>query len=66
MTTIAYAAPHGPCPQEIRWEIAQLERRLRTMGLDGDCAYERALSQAYDALLLQKRRQLAALREAGL
>lgn len=65
MTAIAYAAPHGPCPREIRREIAQLERRLRTMGLDGDCAYERALSQAYDALLLQKRRQLAALREAG-
>ncbi|MAT65402.1 MAG: hypothetical protein CMN57_07130 [Gammaproteobacteria bacterium] len=62
----ATAAPlHRPCPQELRLEIAQLERRLRTMGLDGDCAYERALSQAYDALLVQKRRELAAIRESG-
>lgn len=63
----ATAAPfHRPCPQALRLEIAQLERRLRTVGLDGDCAYERALSQAYDALLLQKRRELAAIRESGL
>ncbi|WP_125181843.1 hypothetical protein [Thiohalobacter thiocyanaticus] len=66
MKTITAVPSHPSCPREIRQEIAQLERRLRTMGLDGDCAYERALSQAYDALLLQKRRQLAALREAGL
>lgn len=65
MKATAPAQHHPACPQEIRQEIAQLERRLRTMGLDGDCAYERALSQAYDALLIQKRRQLAALREAG-
>mgnify|MGYP005845361007 CR=1 FL=1 len=65
MKAVATAQSHPVCPQEIRQEITQLERRLRSMGLDGDCAYERALSQAYDALLIQKRRQLAALREAG-
>jgi len=28
-----------------------LERRLRTMGVDGDCAYERALTTVYHQLL---------------
>ena len=40
-------------------EIKLLENRLHTMGLDGDCAYERALSKVYDSLLIQRRRQLA-------
>ena len=42
-------------------EIKLLENRLETMGLDGDCAYERALSKVYDSLLIQRRRQLASL-----
>jgi len=46
---------------EIAEEIAMLEARLHSVGLDGDCAYERALSKVYDALLVQRRRQLASL-----
>lgn len=46
-------------------EIAMLESRLAIMGLDGDCAYERALSQVYHSLLTQRRSQLAALRTSS-
>lgn len=46
------------CLQE---EIAVLERRLDAMGLDGDCAYERAISKVYIDLVATRKQQLAAL-----
>ncbi|WJW75017.1 hypothetical protein QVG61_10985 [Thiohalobacter sp. IOR34] len=55
-----------PLAKHLREEIALLEARLSTLGLDGDCAYERALSGAYSRLLEERRSQLAALRAAGL
>lgn len=42
-------------------EIAVLERRLDDMGLDGDCAYERAISKVYINLLASRKQQVAAL-----
>ncbi len=37
--------------EQIAELTAYLERRLRTMGADGDCAYERALTTVYHQLL---------------
>ena len=42
-------------------EIAVLERRLDAMGLDSDCAYERAISKVYINLVASRKKQLAAL-----
>ena len=42
-------------------EIAVLERRLDDMGMDGDCAYERAISKLYINLVASRKQQLAAL-----
>ena len=57
-----------PCHRSVAGlldEIRTLEARLAAVGLDGDCAYERALSQIYDRLLRERRDQLAAIRHAG-
>jgi hypothetical protein len=43
-------------------EIATLESRLEDMGIDGDCAYERAMSRVYTDMVQDRKRQLAALR----
>jgi hypothetical protein len=45
----------------LREEIALLERRLDDMGVDGDCAYERAMSKVYINLVANRKQQLAAL-----
>jgi hypothetical protein len=45
----------------LRQEIAFFESRLNEMGEKGDCAYEHALSKAYQLLLRERRDQLAAL-----
>ena len=45
----------------LRQEIAFFETRLDEMGEQGDCAYERALSRAYEVLLRERRSQLAQL-----
>lgn len=45
----------------LRQEIAYFERRLREMGDEGDCAYERALTRVYRLLLKERRDQLTAL-----
>ncbi len=42
-------------------EIATLERRLEDMGLDGDCAYERAISRLYTGMVEDRKQQLAVL-----
>lgn len=44
-------------------EIAALEHRLNDMGMDGDCAYERAMSRLYASLLQDRKHQLAVLRQ---
>ena len=40
-------------------EIATLESRLEDMGLDGDCAYERAMSRLYADMVEERKRRLA-------
>ncbi len=42
---------HGGDGHRRSEEIAYLEARLRAMGEEGDCAYERALSRRYSELL---------------
>lgn len=51
--------------QSLMEEIRRLERRVRCMGEDGDCAYERAISRLYVALVKKRKEQLAALRASG-
>lgn len=46
-------------------QIAFFEMRLREMGHEGDCAYERALSRVYHLLLHQRRDQLASLKQTN-
>ena len=45
----------------LRQEIAFFEARLKEMGEAGDCAYEHALSRAYETLLHERRGQLTQL-----
>ena len=45
----------------LRQEIAFFEARLSEMGEQGDCAYEHALSRAYETLLRERRDQLSQL-----
>ncbi|MFZ1326648.1 MAG: hypothetical protein WAT67_11640 [Candidatus Contendobacter sp.] len=45
----------------LRQQIAFFETRLQEMGDQGDCAYEHALSRAYETLLRERRGQLAQL-----
>lgn len=52
---------HADPASDLAEEIELLEARLKTMGMDGDCAYERALSKVYDSLLIERRRKLASL-----
>jgi hypothetical protein len=52
--------------QSLLEEIRNLEGRLCSMGEDGDCAYERAISRLYGALLKKRKEELAALRANGL
>jgi hypothetical protein len=42
-------------------EISILQRRLELMGMDGDCAYEHAISRLYEAMVEERKRQLTAL-----
>jgi hypothetical protein len=50
-------------PETAIWreEIRLLEQRLRSMGEDGDCAYERAMSCLYRAIVAERKRQLTLL-----
>jgi hypothetical protein len=49
--------------ERLRTDIVFLESRLQQMGGDGDCAYERALCQAYRQLLAERRQLLASVAE---
>jgi len=42
-------------------DIKYLENRLEEMGYNGDCAYERAMSQAFEQLISEKKQSLASL-----
>jgi hypothetical protein len=42
-------------------EINALESRLAEMGMDGDCAYERAMTRLYTDLVNDRKRRLAVL-----
>lgn len=55
----AQRAQRGQSLDFLRQEIAFFEGRLTEMGESGDCAYERALSKVYQALLSERRHQLA-------
>lgn len=50
-----------PARLQLLEEIRLLERRLRLMGGDGDCAYERAISTLYQGMVAERWRQLARL-----
>ena len=50
-----------PARLQLMEEIRLLERRLRLMGGDGDCAYERAISTLYQSMVAERRQQLARL-----
>ncbi len=60
--TSAQSSPGKQRALRISEEIAALEHRLDDMGVDGDCAYERAMSRLYSSLLEERKRQLAVLR----
>jgi len=47
--------------RQLAEEIARLEERLQDMGMDGDCAYERAMVRLYVDMVDDRRRQLVAL-----
>lgn len=49
---------------QLQDEIATLESRLNEMGIDGDCAYERAMSRLYTGMVEDRKRRLASLRNA--
>ena len=51
---------------ELLEEIATLESRLHEMGMDGDCAYERAMSKLYLSMVEERKQQLADLRASSL
>jgi hypothetical protein len=55
----------GDAEQTLVEEIAVLEGRLRHLGGDGDCAYERALGARYLVLVEDRKARLLALRSAG-
>lgn len=57
---------HHVQANQLQQELAFYERQLERYYGEGDCAYERALQQAYQTLVEQRQRQLAALRAAGL
>jgi hypothetical protein len=46
---------------ELLDEIAILQRRLELMGMEGDCAYERAISKLYQGMVKKRKQQLTAL-----
>ena len=45
-------------------EIALYQSRINGMGLDGDCAYERALIKVYNDLLARRNLELQKVRTA--
>jgi len=51
--------------QQLKDEITVLQSRLDDMGLDGDCAYERAISRLYTSLVADRKKQLAMLQQTA-
>ena len=52
--------------RELVEEIAALEQRLHSMGMDGDCAYERAISKLYHGMIKKRKQRLAELRVSSI
>ncbi|NJN45332.1 MAG: hypothetical protein HC808_01225 [Candidatus Competibacteraceae bacterium] len=57
----SYAGRGHRAEDYLRQQIAFYEARLDEMGEKGDCAYEHALSRAYQVLLRERKQQLADL-----
>ncbi len=49
---------------QLQDEITTLEIRLEDMGMDGDCAYERAMSRLYADMVEERKLRLAAMGQA--
>lgn len=64
-TTFGFGAGRD-IPDALVEEITALENRIETLGFDGDCAYEHAISRLYQSLVEDRKNCLAALRAAGL
>jgi hypothetical protein len=56
-----YAAKPTAADRQTRMleEIAYLEARLRDIGGNGDCAYEKSLERSYRSLISERRQLLA-------
>ncbi|MCO6412334.1 MAG: hypothetical protein J5I92_06280 [Thiogranum sp.] len=63
-TSAALLPAANPETMRLLEEIATLEQRLHTMGEDGDCAYERAMSTLYRTLVEERKQQLTELMPA--
>jgi hypothetical protein len=63
-TSLSVTVEHDPALQLLE-EIATLERRLDDMGLDGDCAYERAISRLYTGMVEDRKQKLAVLQRSS-
>ncbi len=50
--------------EHLNSEIELYQSRINGMGLDGDCAYERALIKVYNDLLVQRCSELKAIHTA--
>lgn len=46
---------------QLREEISLLEHRIRLMGEDGDCGYERAMTTLYQRMVAERWRHIALL-----
>jgi hypothetical protein len=62
-THLSVAVGHQRALQLLE-EIATLERRLDDMGVDGDCAYERAISRLYTGMVEDRKQKLAVLQRS--
>ena len=60
-TSAALLPAANPETTRLLEEIETLEQRLHTMGEDGDCAYERAMSKLYRTIVEERKQQLTLL-----
>ncbi len=51
--------------QHLLSEIHYLQQRLKQMGYNGDCAYERAIENNFQQRLVERRRALSELTHQG-
>ncbi len=60
-TSVVTAVAPGAEAASLLEEIETLENRLHCMGEDGDCAYERAMSKLYRAMVEERKLRLSQL-----